>query len=169
MLTEKFGCLESDEFIPHEYGDEYFEQPCGDRHRLVVGPSGDHVDLLIELAGELQGSPWFVLYVLLVPRQGNRQQGRYQSEPFESMAALASFLQSFRAFFEGDGRHHVWVGSGANDGLLVYDQHNVIFAYGPLDRFKAVLHARGFRESEFWFPARTHTRTCRKTTRKRSG
>jgi hypothetical protein len=108
--------------------------------------------LLIELAGELQGNPWAVLYVLLVPRCGNREPGRYQSEPFESHAALASFLRRFQAFFEGDGRHHIWVGSASNDGLLVYDQHNVIFAYGAIDRFKALLVSRAFREAEFWFP-----------------
>jgi hypothetical protein len=152
MLPAKFCHLVHDEYAPHAYGNLYFEQPMEHGRRLVIGPSEDHVDLLIELAAEFQGNPWFVLYVLLIPRQGNRAPGRYQSEPFESHAALASFLQSFRAFFEGDGRHHVWVGSAANDGLLVYDQHNVIFAYGPLDRFKAMLQARGFRDCQFWFP-----------------
>jgi hypothetical protein len=152
MFPAKFCRLVQGEHVPHEYGDVYFEQPCGDGRRLVIGPSANPVALLAELAGELQGNPWFVLYVLLVPRQGNREPGRYQSRPFESHAALTSFLQSFRAFFEGDGRHHVWVGSAANDGLLVYDQHNVLFAYGPVDRFKSVLMSHGFREREFWFP-----------------
>lgn len=46
----------------------------------------------------------------------------------------------------------MWVGSAANDGLLVYDHHNVIFAYGPLDRFRAILNGRNFREQKFWFP-----------------
>jgi hypothetical protein len=46
----------------------------------VIGPSRDHIDLMVELAGELQGHPWFILYVLLVPRLGNRESGRYQSE-----------------------------------------------------------------------------------------
>ena len=144
--------------VPHNYGNLYFEEPCGPTRRLVIGPSRDHVDLLIELSGELRGDPWFVLYVLLVPRQGNRPAGRYQSEPFETHAELSSFLSSFRAFFEGDGRHHVWVGSAANDGMLVYDQHDVIFAYGPLERFAALLDDRGFRRESFWFPApHTHT------------
>lgn len=149
----KFCRLVDNEFIPHDYGNVFFQQPCGNGFRLVIGPSRDQVDLLSELAGVLQGNPWFLLYVLLVPRLGDRQPGRYQSEPFESHAFLDSFLRSFRCFFEGDGRHHVWVGSAANDGTLVYDQHDVIFAYGPLDQFKAILVSRGFRESEFWFPA----------------
>jgi len=36
--------------------------------------------------------------------------------------------------------------------LLVYDQHNVIFAYGEIDRFQGVLKNRGYVEREFWFP-----------------
>ena len=153
MFPAKFCRLENNRHVPHEYGDLYFEQPCGDSARLVIGPSRNHVDLLIELAAELRGHPWFVLYVLLIPRQGRREPGRFQSGPFDEHYELASFMGSFRAFFEGDGRHHVWVGSAANDGVLVYDQHNVIFAYGPLDRFKAIVDARGFRVADFWFPA----------------
>ena len=152
MASEKFCHLEGGEHVPHDYGNVYFEQPCGDATRLVIGPSGGHVELLTELAAELEGRPWFVLYVLLVPRLGKREPGRYQSAPFETHAELSAFLAAFRAFFEGDGRHHVWVGSAAQDGLLVYNQHNVIFAYGPIEQFKAVLRSRGFREAEFWFP-----------------
>jgi hypothetical protein len=152
MFPAKFGHLEHGEQVPHNYGDIYFEQPCGPTTRLVIGPSSDQIDLMLELSTELKG-PWFVLYVLLVPRQGNRESGRYQPEPFETHAQLSAFLMAFRSFLEGDGRHHVWVGSAANDGVLVYDQHNVIFAYGPLDRFKSVLQRRGFQKREFWFPA----------------
>jgi hypothetical protein len=153
MSSAKFCKLKDDEAVPHDYGNLYFEEPCGSSTRLVIGPSRNQIDLVTELAALLQGHPWFVLYVLLVPRCGNREAGRYQSPPFESHAELAAFLAAFRVFFETDGRHHVWVGSGNNDGLLVYDQHNVIFAYGPLDEFKAILHGHGFQQREFWFPA----------------
>jgi hypothetical protein len=37
--------------------------------------------------------------------------------------------------------------------LLVYDQHNTIFAYGPLERFEALLANKKFKAQEFWFPA----------------
>jgi hypothetical protein len=153
MFPGKLYGFVNDEWIRHDYGNVYFEQPCGNSRRLVIGPSTDHVDLMVELAAELEGNPWYVLYVLLIPRQGGPGPGRYQSEPFENHAYLASFLLGFRAFFESDGRHHVWVGSGANDGVVVYDQHNVLFAYGPLDRFRSILASHGFRQSEFWFPS----------------
>jgi hypothetical protein len=151
MSRVKFSHLINDEHVVHDYGNVYFQQPCGDGYRLVIGPSTTQVNLLTELAGELEGNPWFVLYVLLVPRQGNREPGRYESVPFESLESLSQFLQDFGVFFESDGRHHVWIGSA--DGLLVYDQHNVIFAYGPLDKFEAILRSHSFRESEFWFPS----------------
>ena len=153
MFPAKFCHLKDGEHVPHQYGDLFFEQPCGPSTRLVIGPSKDHIELLTELTTELKDHPWFVLYVLLVPRLGNRPSGRYQSDPFETHAELSSFLASFKSFFEGDGRHHVWVGSSANDGMLVYDQHNVIFGYGPLNRFKTILKLRGFRQGDFWFPA----------------
>lgn len=153
MFPAKFCHLEGDEHVPHDYGNVFFEEPCGESTRLVIGPSTDQVDLLMDLAAELQGNPWYVLYVLLVPRQGNRKSGRYQSQPFASHAQLSAFLAAFRGYFEGDGRHHVWVGSAANDGFLVYDQHNVVFAYGPIDRFREILESRGFYEREFWFPS----------------
>lgn len=153
MGLEKFCRFHQGQHIPYDYGNQYFRQPCGAANRLVIGPSGSHIDLLIELAAELHGQPWFVLYVLLVPRLGNRSSGRYQSEPFGSLAELAMFLSAFRSFFESDGRHHVWVGSARNDGLLVYDHHNVLFAYGPLDAFEQALLRKGYRQQEFWFPA----------------
>jgi hypothetical protein len=152
MFPAKFCHIVDGEQIPHDYGNLYFEQPCGQSTRLVIGPSTNHVKLMTDLATELEGHPWFVLYVLLVPRRGNHEQGRYQSPPIETHSELSAFLSAFHSFFESDGRHHVWVGSAAQDGMLVYDQHNVIFAYGPIERYKSILVSRGFRDSEFWFP-----------------
>jgi hypothetical protein len=146
MTSAKFGQVDADaEHVPHDYGNLYFEQSCGPTVRLVIGPTDGHVELLMELATEMQGEPWYVLFVLVLSRRGAHLPGRYQSEPFETHAALAAFLSAFRGYFETDGRHHVWVGSPADGGNLVYDQHNAIFAYGPLERFKGILQARGFR------------------------
>lgn len=153
MNADKFSRLESNASVPHDYGNLFFEEPCGPSFRLVIGPTAGWVDLLIELSAELGGDPRWILYVLLVPRLGHRERGRYQSPPFEAHPELSAFLAAFRGYFEGDGRHHVWIGSAARDGLLVYDQHNVLFAYGPIERFKPILRSRGYNEQEFWFPA----------------
>lgn len=152
-LNRKFSRIEGGDSLPHDYGNLFFEEPCGGSTRLVIGPTAHHIDLLIDLATQFEDGPWYVLYVLLVPRLGQRSPGRYQSPPFETHAELAAFLSSFKPYCEGDGRHHVWVGSASNGGLLVYDHHDVIFAYGPIGRFKELLSNRGFREASFWFPA----------------
>lgn len=139
------------EHVPHDYGDRYFRQPCGDSQRLVIGPSTDQTDCLAELAAEFECSAYYVLYVLLLSHS-NRQPGRYASPPFESIYDLRVFLSKFGDFFETDGRHHVWIAAADSPDLLVYDQHNVIFAYGGIDRFEGILNDRGFVVEEFWFP-----------------
>src|SRR5689334_5864655 len=122
MFSEKFCSLnDSGEHVRHDYGNLFFEQPCGSTSRLVIGPSREQVSLLLDLAAEFAGCPWYVLYVLLVPRQGQRSAGRYASPDFDDHRSLREFLQSFVNFFEGDGRHHLWIASPADGGLLVYD------------------------------------------------
>lgn len=148
----KFCSVENERLTEHNYGNVFFEQLCGGFPRLVIGPSRNHVGLQLELARMMEGSPWFLLYVLLISRDGSHEPGRFQSEEFKSHADLCGFMESYREFFEGDGRHHVWVGTVHDSALLVYDQHNVIFAYGPLETFKSKLRSIGFVESEFWFP-----------------
>ncbi|MFN3963088.1 MAG: hypothetical protein ACK4NQ_08945 [Fimbriimonadaceae bacterium] len=139
------------EGAPHDYGNVYYRVPAGNRERLVIGPSRNHVDLLLALAKTFPTQEFYVLYVLLVSKTG-ADQGRYQSPLFESHKELEDFFLKFRDFFEGDGRHHIWIGTPSNEGLLVYDRHNVIYAYGPLAAYTHILASRGFLEQEFSFP-----------------
>jgi hypothetical protein len=153
MFPAKFCHLDDDgEHIPHDYGDVYFQQPCEWYERLVIGPSKDHVALMLDLAALFAGHPWYLLYVLLVPREGGHAAGRYGSPAFKDHNALSEFVREYGDFFEGDGRHHLWISSPADGGLLVYDKHNVIFGYGPLAEMRAVLEAREFTDQEFWYP-----------------
>jgi hypothetical protein len=135
---------------PHEYGDLWYREQTTGPMRLVIGPSRDHINLILALLDLLPG-PFGVLYVLLTPRREERPPGRYAAADI-SPAAVRGFLETYRTFFEQDGRHHVWVESFSGPGLLVYDQHNVIYAYGPLDEFEATLRLRGFTQQEFRFP-----------------
>ncbi len=89
-----------------------------------------------------------MLSVLLVPRQGERQPGRYQSPLPLSLEQVATFCRRFTPFLQGDGRHHLWIGSAVNAGLLIYDQHDWIWAYGDLPAYVRVLQERGFTEGE---------------------
>jgi hypothetical protein len=120
--------------------------------RLVIAPArGRHVDLLLDLARCVR-EPFGILYVLVVPRTGEHADGRYQSPHPTTLAATEAFVQRFRGYFEGDGRHHLWLMSLPDAATLVYDNHDVIYAYGPLARYRAVLANRGFRESPVQIP-----------------
>jgi len=107
--------------------------PC-----IHVQSSGSMTDLLIRLSTQMTG-PWYVLYVLLVSRR-DRQVGRYQGIEICSHLDLAIFLTKYRDYFDGDGRHHIWVGSTTGSDLLVYDHHDKIFAYGAPDKYSSALH-----------------------------
>jgi hypothetical protein len=149
----KFASLdEHGNGLDHDYGDRYFRQPCGDSHRLVIGASGSNVKLLDQLATKFTIQQFYILYVLLLSHAG-RPPGRYQSPLIANHEDLQLFIWTFQNFFERDGRHHVWIGSPNSPDLLIYDQHDVIFAYGNVGAFESVLRENGFTESEFWFPS----------------
>ena len=90
--------------------------------------------------------PFLLLYVLAIPRGGG-EAGRYQNNYSFTAQQVREFLSSFTAFLEGDARHSLWIRS-SDQGMLVHDRHNVIYAYGPLGRFVEVLDAAGLAESE---------------------
>lgn len=120
--------------------------------RLVAAPDKGQVDLILRLADELQ-EPFRVLYVLLVPRDDGQDEGRFElAEPL-GRAELRSFLRRYRELFEHDGRHHLWVASPVDDATVVYDQHNVLYLYGPLLRFENVLKEQGLSEGEVLLPS----------------
>jgi len=73
--------------------------------------------------------------------------GRWESDAY-SRAALLRFLDRFGELFEDDARAELWLGEAAGDGLLVLDEHDLIYAYGPLHRFQAILRRRGYRPGD---------------------
>ena len=152
MAEYKFGTLANDgRDVPFQYENVYDVEQTTGQPRLVIAPRHDHVSLIGELADYLR-EPYYLLYVLLVGRTG-RDEGRYQSANPLAASDLRDFLSVHRPFLETDGRHHFWVGSETGDGLLVYDQHNVIYAYGPPSQFEQLLRQRGFRRGSVRFPA----------------
>ena len=62
------------------------------------------------------------------------------------------FLRGFSRFLESDGRHHLWISSVPDGATLVYDGHNILYAYGPLELYEQVLAARGMRRRGRCFP-----------------
>lgn len=150
----KFGFLTpANEDLPFKYSNTWaIEKTTPGTERLVIAPSSDHVRLISELT-RLMRPPFWVLYVLLVPRTDRNRPGRYQSPRPLSVNQLADFLSRFREYFEHDARHHIWISEASGSSLLVYDNHNVIYAYGPLEGYLQQLRLKGFEEaSEVVFP-----------------
>lgn len=118
--------------------------------RICIAPHSNQIDLLEELSEGFVG-PSGILYVLVVPR-GSGTAGRHQmARPMERIM-LESFLARDRRFFEEDARHHLWIADVTGQDQIVYDRHNVIYAYGTLERFERVLRSRGLREGKVAVP-----------------
>lgn len=86
--------------------------------------------------------PYFVLYVLHTPR-GEGEPGRYQS-PELAPAEFREFIARFAPYLAGDSRFDVWAHSPGEDATVVWDRHDELFAYGPIDRYVRELQALGF-------------------------
>jgi hypothetical protein len=158
-MAESNACVSKFAFIdvagnerqyPHE--DRWSTQRTTGSDRLVVAPArGHHVDTLLDLARCLR-EPFCILYVLVLPRTGEHATGRYQSPFPTNRADTEAFVNRFRDYLEGDARHHLWLMSLPDSATLVYDNHDLLYAYGPLDKFRNSLAARGFREGRTVIP-----------------
>lgn len=132
--------------IEYDYGDVYETS----EKSIKISANNHQIKLISKLVEHLN-PPYYVLYVLVVSRTG-KDLGRYQSPLFENREELISFLLEYKEYFETDGRHHIWVGTVDNSGLIVYDQHNVIFGYGPIKQFESTVRDVDYEEKRFEFP-----------------
>lgn len=140
-LPYKFGHLDaSGNEAPYHYNNCWAIEKTTGPSRLVIGPTSGQVGLITKLARAMP-EPFGILYVLLVPR-GEGESGRYQSPAPVSFADMERFLWQFQDLVEKDARQHVWIASTDNSAL-VYDNHNVIYAYGPLEKFEGILASSG--------------------------
>jgi hypothetical protein len=136
----KFASEQGAQWLPHEFGKIYAREQTSSGPRLRIATSSSGTALLRELTLTLT-EPFLLLYVLIVPR-GRSESGRYQSDEL-SRAEVDALFAHFGDFWDSDGRHNVWVRS-SDDGMLVYDRHNLIYAYGPLPRFESALRKLGY-------------------------
>jgi hypothetical protein len=135
-------------WVEHKYGSVW--QRLEDR--LVAAPDGGQIELILRLVDELD-EPFRILYVLLVSRDEEQDEGRFELMQTLNREELASFLHRYRELFENDGRHHLWIAAGDAPASIVYDQHNVLYLYGPLERFGAVLNDAGLTAADVHFPS----------------
>jgi hypothetical protein len=145
ILTVKLEALRDGEWRPHQYGNAFIREATTGPDRLRIGPRDGHASLMLHLAADL-AAPYKILYVLHTPRGGSAP-GRYQS-PAMDRTEVESFFLRFGEFFAGDGRHDIWLRSGPDAATLVWDRHDLMYAYGPLDRFGVVLERVGLRSGE---------------------
>lgn len=59
---------------------------------------------------------------------------RYQS-PLLSPGQWWELMRTFQDFLAKDSRHDIWLRSNDSDSTLVWDRHNIIFAYEIIDEF----------------------------------
>lgn len=119
--------------IPHHYADTWTREATSGPDRIIIGALSSQTQLMSRLA-DVVAEPLLILYVLTVPRSEN-EPGPYPLE----REARREFLTSFAEFLERDGRHDFWLASPDGSATLVYDKHNVLYGYGPLDAFERVL------------------------------
>jgi hypothetical protein len=128
-----------------EYGNVFSREEVGGHPRLRIGIDRAQDTCVRALASDLSG-PFQLLYVLHTTRTG-AELGRYES-PELTADAVEGFLHQFGRFICEDSRHDLWVRSHDDDATIVLDRHNLIYAYGPLKTFEAVLKSLGVREGE---------------------
>lgn len=124
----KFGALKDDNNEEEYcYSNKWFLEEYQNYKRMIVAPLDNHINRIIELLKGIT-PPYYMLYILIVPRLNNVP-GRYQCSRPLSYDEISDLLKKFRLYLEKDGRHHIWVGSVAGDETIVYDQHNVLYLY----------------------------------------
>jgi hypothetical protein len=127
-----------------EYGNTFDRETIGSTPRLRIGLDDAQDGCVYELAGDLAG-PFQLLYLLHTTRT-DAALGRYESPELDFRQVL-EFARRFGPFLAQDARHDFWLRSHDDDATIVLDRHNVIFAYGPLPMFEAVLTRIGISRS----------------------
>ena len=125
---------------PYRHPAVWLREPTDERERLRIGAGIGTLSLFRELAAVLR-EPLFLLVVMRVPRVVDA--GRWESIPL-THPELERFTRRYGELFEEDARAQLWVGEIDGVGLLVLDEHDLIYAYGPLHKFEQVLRERDY-------------------------
>jgi len=146
----KLGSMNNGIESEHRYSNQYEIIKYQDGTEcLKVTTSDSGADLLTRLGRNISPN-WFFLYVLLIPHSENTA-GRYQSSVIQSYDGVVAFIQKFKSFLDGDGKHHLWLGSTTREDLIIYDNHNILYCYGPIQRF--IHELAGFKVGFVRYPA----------------
>ena len=128
---------------PYRYADTFRRERTTGPDRLRIGAADVHSSWLYKLAMAME--PPFHLLFVLHTSLCDHALGRYES-PQLSWDLLNAFFAEHSEFLEADCRFDLWIHSTASRATLVWDRHNVIYAYGPLDEFRRILLHEGLTE-----------------------
>jgi hypothetical protein len=146
----KLGYLKDGEWLEHSHRPEFSLPAAGAIQRVQAAAPASDPRVFLALAECLEG-PLKLLYVLHTSR-GEADLGRYQS-PDLSFAELQEFVAEFRSFLTADARFDLWVHSPSQGGTVVWDRHDLLHAYGPLDCYADSLRRLGFTTGNPAIPA----------------
>ena len=139
----KLGTVRSGQDVAWNCEPSYARQVVGGVERLVIAPGAAPIGLLRALL-PLLPEPLWVLYVLITPRS-DAAAGRYQSATPRTRAEVLALLDRFENYLAEDGRHNLWL-AAPPAGQLVFDRHEVIYAYGPIAEMVARLKEKNLAE-----------------------
>ncbi len=132
----RLGYLANGEWVAHSH------PPVFDvAERLIAGVPHSDPNVFARFI-ECMEPPYYLLYVLHTPR-GEGLPGRYQS-PSLSLPEVKEFLARFAAFLSADARFDLWAHSPREEATVVWDRHDRLFGYGPLERYARMLESMGF-------------------------
>lgn len=143
LTWQPLGTIQSE--VRVTWPNRFRREPTTGPDRLALAPAGYPLRLQHALAAAM-GGPYFMVYVHLVSH--GPQTGRYEYGELDA-GGLAEFLNRFSSTVESDARHELWVGNTRNDGMVVYDHHGILYAYGPLGKFEAIAREHGLEEGDF--------------------
>lgn len=133
------------ENVAHLFPNQFFAET----DRLIIGTCDSRTELILDLVEPLAEK--FVLGYEVRIERGISPLGTYRSDPL-TFGDLKSVAAEFRKLFEQDARHHTFVFPQETVAMVVYDEHDLVFAYGDLADYRKRLLEKGFEESYFELP-----------------
>lgn len=147
----RLGHMVEEQWVEHSHPPVFHVPARGSKsQRLVAGVPGSDPEVFLRLTRCLE-EPILLLYILHTCR-GEAELGRYQS-PELTFREIESFIGDFRPLLATDGRFDLWAYSPEQRATVVWDRHNLLHAYGPLECFAAKLRSLGFGSGEPKVPA----------------
>jgi hypothetical protein len=129
---------------PYRHPRVWTREPTEGRERLRIGAGIGTVELVRALSAEIP-EPLGVRVVLHAPRAGD---GATLERDDVARAELDRFLDRFGELFEDDARAQLWIAQVGGPGLLVLDEHDLLYAYGALHKFEEILRGRHYRPGD---------------------